>query len=639
MFDYSNAEPAVGLGAFLDYIWGDINGYAYLVFSDPGKERNWVQKKATWPKEREKIVGAILDRDKLGQNVYIAPAIFDIEKYTANPGFVKENILGSNVYWSEYDGDAPSLPALGATQSDVDPTSVVSDDSASQWLSVADTPGTEKTGVPPASLRVQSGYDGHEHHYWKSETFITDLKLLEEVNRSITYATVADTSGWDCTQVLRPPYTRNHKYKDKPAVTVSYASDVRYPSEAFVSVPKVQQVIGRSIDLNDLPTVESIVVKYAWSNDDYELFSRETIPEGQRSSALMNLGYVGAEMGMQDTELYAILQNADDRWKKYIHRTDRKWRLLDIVNRAFIKHPRPISETTFASLRGLKDVNGNGIEITQDIWTFKNTVMAEEDWVITDFLERQGIGLVASSPGVGKTQLSLQLAYACALGTPFLKWTPVKPIRIQIFSLEMSYAAMRMFTDIQLKSYEEDFDAIWALKNNCKISQIGHSLSIASEDNREFIGSEIEKYEPQGIIIDSLGKLTNSKLDEEVSRKISNFLDELKTKYDCFVWLIHHNRKSNSDNKRPTSLDDVFGSTYITANVSTALSLYQEVPQSPDITVYVNKIRSSAPIPPFRIHRGSDLQFSETTPTFDTLIGGEKNDGNSAARPERLGDS
>jgi hypothetical protein len=191
----------------------------------------------------------------------------------------------------------------------------------------------------------------------------------------------------------------------------------------------------------------------------------------------------------------------------------------------------------------------------------------------------------------------------------------------------MSEPSMHMFINTQLASYDEDFDKQVLLEQNCKIVQLGHSISIADADNRKFVEESIEKYQPDGIIFDSLGKLTNAKLDEEISRRISNFVDELKIKYGVFVWLIHHNRKSNSDNRRPTRLDDIFGSTYITANVSTAISLYQPTPQSRDIEVYFNKLRSAELPKPFIITRGEDLTFFEKGEIIAMFedVGGEKN--------------
>ena len=630
MFDFDNAEPAVGLGAFLDWLWGSVDGYAHVAYADPKKETDWNNRKAVWPKGRDKVIDFILSQDKLGMNVYVGPALFDIGKYDLNPGYGKENVLGSYVYWSEYDGTAP---ALGATETDATPTLVVGTGDGSEAVRMADTPQGRDNGIPPPSLRIQSGHEGHEHHYWKSETFITDKEALEKVNRSITYASIADTSGWDCNQVLRPPYTKNHKYADKPPVTVTYVADEAYLLEAFNKVPPVKELISRSIDTDALPSLEGILIKYAWDKETYEFFSREKIPEGERSTALMKLGYECAENGLDESEIYTVLQNADDRWGKYVGRADRKIRLLDIVNRALAKHPKSLISTTFEGLRNL-DVNGNSIEIIQQAFDFINTEMAEQEWVIENFLERQGIGLVASAPGVGKTQLSLQLAYECALGGKFLQWNIPQPLKTLMFSLEMSPYAMHKFMTTQLASYP-NFTEQQMINNNFAVANVGHSISIASEDNRKFVTDAIEKYRPDGVIFDSLGKLTNTKLDEEVSRKISNFLDEIKIRYGCFVWLIHHNRKSNSDNRHPTRLDDIFGSTYITANVSAAMSLYKPDPKS-DIQVYVNKLRMADVPDPFTIKRGPNLLFSESgiIPQFEH-IGGDKNAGDGRADSKR----
>jgi hypothetical protein len=69
--------------------------------------------------------------------------------------------------------------------------------------------------VPTPTLRIQSSIPGHEHVYWKLSEFLDNPSLLEERNRSLAYLMHADTSGWDADQILRPPFTHNHK-RDKP---------------------------------------------------------------------------------------------------------------------------------------------------------------------------------------------------------------------------------------------------------------------------------------------------------------------------------------------------------------------------------------------------------------------------------------
>ena len=54
-------------------------------------------------------------------------------------------------------------------------------------------------------MRVQSSFENNQHCYFKLDTPIKDVELLEKTNRIITYNYEGDTSSWDIQQVLRPP--------------------------------------------------------------------------------------------------------------------------------------------------------------------------------------------------------------------------------------------------------------------------------------------------------------------------------------------------------------------------------------------------------------------------------------------------
>jgi hypothetical protein len=63
----------------------------------------------------------------------------------------------------------------------------------------------------------------------------------EDLNRRLAYAMAADLSGWDLTQLLRVPGTRNRKYPDAPLVELAHLSGGSYdPAELAASLPKAQ---------------------------------------------------------------------------------------------------------------------------------------------------------------------------------------------------------------------------------------------------------------------------------------------------------------------------------------------------------------------------------------------------------------
>ena len=244
MNDYNDLTPVEGLGQFLDTIWHDTEGYVYLPTLD--RENNsWNKKMFEWPKHRTHVINHVLGSTAAGKDIYYGPALYKA------PRPVKENILGTWVLWTEYDGNSPdkwSIDASG-THKGTDQTSI------------AAVP-LPSPAIPPPSLRVQSSQDGHEHVYWMLSELHTDVDWIEGTNRSITYSTRADVSSWDATQILRPPFTVN--YKRNLPVTLIEAHDTQpFTTTDFAQLKPVKQLVSDSINTEDLPTVEAVIAKYA----------------------------------------------------------------------------------------------------------------------------------------------------------------------------------------------------------------------------------------------------------------------------------------------------------------------------------------------------------------------------------------
>jgi hypothetical protein len=88
--------------------------------------------------------------------------------------------------------------------------------------------------VSPALLAptatVQSS-PGREHFYWGLTKPVAP-EFGELLNRRLALAMGADKSGWDLTQLLRPPGTRNFKYAEAPMIRLLELREGRYdPSE------------------------------------------------------------------------------------------------------------------------------------------------------------------------------------------------------------------------------------------------------------------------------------------------------------------------------------------------------------------------------------------------------------------------
>jgi RepB DNA-primase N-terminal domain len=82
-----------------------------------------------------------------------------------------------------------------------------------------------RPGIPSPTAVVESS-PGREQFYWGLSRPVAP-EVGERLNRRLALVMGADRSGWDLTQLLRPPGTHNYKYADAPLVRVLELRDER----------------------------------------------------------------------------------------------------------------------------------------------------------------------------------------------------------------------------------------------------------------------------------------------------------------------------------------------------------------------------------------------------------------------------
>ena len=92
--------------------------------------------------------------------------------------------------------------------------------------------------MPRPTAVVISSVD-REQYWWRLSRPV-EPKFGEDLNRRLAYAMSADLSGWDLTQLLRVPGTRNRKYPDAPLIEQAHLSvDCHDPAELADSLPEI----------------------------------------------------------------------------------------------------------------------------------------------------------------------------------------------------------------------------------------------------------------------------------------------------------------------------------------------------------------------------------------------------------------
>jgi putative DNA primase/helicase len=78
-----------------------------------------------------------------------------------------------------------------------------------------------------------------------------------------------------------------------------------------------------------------------------------------------------------------------------------------------------------------------------DIETFLELDFPPREMILSPILPTQGLMMVFARPGIGKTYLGLNIAYAVACGGEFLRWGAPEPRRVLYIDGEMSGAEMK----------------------------------------------------------------------------------------------------------------------------------------------------------------------------------------------------
>ena len=123
----------------------------------------------------------------------------------------------------------------------------------------ADADGAALGHDSPEPTAIVESSPGHAHLFWRLTRPISPLRA-EELNRRMLLAVGADRSGWDLSQLLRPPGTRNRKYEDAPTVRLlELDMGVGYhPRELEIALPSAPEAFARPAERPVTPAGQTV---------------------------------------------------------------------------------------------------------------------------------------------------------------------------------------------------------------------------------------------------------------------------------------------------------------------------------------------------------------------------------------------
>lgn len=520
---------------FLEVVYGDREGWIDLPAKTAGY---WVPFHTEWPADgtvSRRIDSSLRDREDL----YYSVAQF------AERGRRIEDVLPTGWLWADLD--------------EVHPTDAA------------------KLGYLP-TLAVQSS-PGRYQALWRLDRELPP-SIAEKLNRALSYVLDADKGGWDLTQVLRIPGTRNFKYPDSPLVELMWYrpelvySPARLWQKLKTLLPAAELQVATNVDIErrDLPRRAKILLRTR----------PENVVEGERSARMWELECLLAESGLTEEEIFALVwPTAWNKWAGVRTGQDRLRReirkaVARVRRAAALKSTQPErSEEELGSTKATDEPAGGEEDDTVPLpfvgySSFLAMRMEEPRWLVKDMWTAGSHGIIGGEPKTSKTTLALALALAVASGKPFLDKFPVGVQGPVLFVQEenapwvmqdrlrklAALSGLVSKRDVEVRTarradlarkgkivveLELPSDVPLRMLNNW-----GFDLSL--EEHRDALEAEVDRLRPAMVVLDPLYLILGDVDTDKAGslRPYLKWLMALRYEYGTAVVLVHHMRKKNT---------------------------------------------------------------------------------------------
>lgn len=358
--------------------------------------------------------------------------------------------------------------------------------------------------------------------------WLIDKTMTEELNQRLTYSAGADRGGWDLTQVLRVPGTRNYKYPSTPTVRMLWANGSGYTTtELEKKLPRVTWSAAKPEEVNAL----AIYHKYEKKFSPFlrrELLKGKPKP-GTRSEVLWKLGHELIEAGCTRDEAFQLLRMSP--WNKFADRRNGDDQLKRELDKALSEHLR---RPDF------------GTEPDDEDYRFlsKSMEQVEEeniDWLWYPYLARGEVTILEGDPGLGKSYLAQMIAMHICDGEtlPSPKRRRVQG-RVAYFDLENSAGSV---TKKRLLSN--------GAKNLGAFFQEEETFSVDDLDKLADVFSAIEELSPLLVVFDTVNTYiggADTHHGAQTQQAFKTFIT-IARKFNCAVLVLRHLTKSSKGEK------------------------------------------------------------------------------------------
>jgi len=488
---------------FLELLWGDDEGWIEM----PAKVNGyWIPWQHFWPPRHDTNISLRIDQclhDE--EDLYYSVAKF------REKGRNIEHVMPTEWLWADLDQVHPSE----ATKMGFMPT-----------FAIESSPG-----------RYQA--------LWRLTKRLKP-QVTEKLNRGLTYALGADRGGWDLTQVLRVPGTRNFKYPGAPRVRLLwYGEDLIYPPR------DVWAAVQEHVPAEELKGATGMVLpkrKIPRKAQQLLLTAVDEVVTGERSARLWELECLLAEAGCTAEEIYDLV--VDTVWNKWRGQHGMRGRLMRDVTKAVRYVTRKAISVKQEARQGVKADDGaesSDADARADrlpfikLSSFTAMEMKEVEWLVEDIWAAGSHGIIGGEPKTSKTTLALALGLSVASGADFLGRYPCgDPGPVLIVQEEnapwlIQDRLLRLTREMSVRGEVP----MWVLNN--------YGFDLSREEHRDMLEAYVDEVRPRLLILDPLylifGPINASAMDQ--LQPFLKWIIQLRYTYGCAVAVVHHMGKQS----------------------------------------------------------------------------------------------
>lgn len=252
---------------FFNTVFGESKGY--LALAAKPKAKDFHQGFFAYPENVEAAAQWIDDREDGNTDLYYSPMLFDTKKR------LSEHVSVCPVLWGDLDTAEPS------------------------------------TFEPAPHIVIESSPDRWQA-LWRLDQPAPPQEAAQ-ASRRLAYAFHADLSGWDLTQLLRIPGTRNAKYTERPLVQIVSIDETATVTLAEIrklpEVPK-DEVFETPLPTGELTTYDEILSKYRTRLPIAIAQLHDQRPADDYSKQLWHLELLCFETGLTLEETFVVAETS-----------------------------------------------------------------------------------------------------------------------------------------------------------------------------------------------------------------------------------------------------------------------------------------------------------------------------------------